>query len=239
MGSPATEEDGENDEDQVAVTLTQGFYLGETEVTQAQWSAVMGTKPWSEKTFSKEGPAYPASYISWDDAVEYCTKLTEQEQAAGRLTKDWRYALPTEAQWEFACRAGTTTAHYCGDDSAQLGDYAWFEENASDAGEKYAHEVGSKKPNAWSLYDMHGNVWEWCRDAYSELPGGIDPASVTGSLRVGRGGSWNCTARYCRSAFRSWLDPSFRDSYLGFRLAAVPVGGAEQEPVSGAESESR
>ncbi|QDU96245.1 Serine/threonine-protein kinase pkn1 [Lignipirellula cremea] len=222
-----------DDQEPVAVTLTQGFYLGETEVTQAQWTAVMETKPWTGETFIKEGPAYAASYISWNDAIDFCTKLTEQEHAAGRLAKGWRYALPTESQWEYACRAGTTTAYYFGDDPAHLGDYAWFYDNAYDIGAKYAHEVRLKKPNAWTLYDMHGNVWEWCRNGYQyDLPGGIDPASVEGSDRVYRGGSWNNAAGICRSAYRSGVVPSSRIYDLGFRLAAVPVGGAEQEPVS-------
>ena len=158
MGSPKTESGRRNVEVQHPVTLTKPFLLGVHEVTQGQWQAVMGTTPWKGKQYVKEGDDYPATYVSWNDAVEFCRKLSEKEGL--------EYRLPTEAEWEYACRAGTTTAYSFGDDASELGEYAWYRENAWDAGQKYAHTVGQKKPNPWGLYDMHGNVWEWCEDRY-------------------------------------------------------------------------
>ena len=135
--------------------------------------------------------------------------------------------MPTEAQWEFACRSGTATRFCYGEDESSflLKDYAWFDDNADEVGEDYAHPVGVKKPNAWGLYDMHGNVWEWCQDWYGGYPTGsvTDPAgSRTGGHRVHRGGGWNSSAWLCRSANRNGLGPTFRDDDLGFRVA-LPV----------------
>ena len=164
MGSPETEPGRRDNEVQHQVTLTKPFLLGVHEVTQGQWQAVMGTTPWKGKEFVKEGDDYPATYVSWHDAVEFCRKLSEKEGL--------EYRLPTEAEWEYACRAGTTTAYSFGDDASELGEYAWYRENARNVGQKYAHTVGQKKPNPWGLYDMHGNVWEWCSDWYGDYPSG-------------------------------------------------------------------
>ena len=133
-----------------------------------------------------------------------------------------KYRLPTEAEWEYACRAGSTTRFCFGDGDGQLGSYAWYTKNAYDIGEKYAHGVGTKQPNVWGLYDMHGNVWEWCEDWYGDYPSGsvTDPTGpTTRSSRVFRGGSWSGYARRCRSANRSWCTPGSRGHDLGFRLA--------------------
>jgi formylglycine-generating enzyme required for sulfatase activity len=226
MGSPKEEKDRSDDENQVQVTLTKGFWLGQHEVTQAEWQRVMLNTPWRGEKYVKEGDDYPATCMSWDDAIRFCEKLTETERDVGRLPERWKYTLPTEAQWEYACRGGTKSRFSFGDDDSELTEYAWFTKNADDAGEKYAHQVGQKKPNPWGLNDMHGNVWEWCRDVYAkELPGGTDPeVFVGGSGRVDRGGSWYDTARSCRSAYRSGFTPDSRDYYLGFRVAAVPSG---------------
>ncbi len=222
MGSPPSEQDRSGNEDQVAVTLTSGFWLGRTEVTQGQWQAVMGTEPWKGQDYVREGSDYPATYVSWEDAVKFCEALTTREIAAGRLPKGLVYQLPTEAQWEYACRAGTTSSYSFGDDASRLGEYAWFDANAWDIDEKYAHRVGTKRENAWHLYDMHGNLWEWCRDWYEEkLPGGRAPlVSTVGSFRVLRGGSWFFSPQFCRSAYRDWYSPSSRDYYLGFRVSS-------------------
>ena len=134
---------------QAEVTLTSGFWLGETEVTQGQWSQFMESSPWSGKDHVKEGPDFAASCISHDDAVSFCEKLTTQQRNAGTLPKDWKYSLPTDAQWEYGCRAGTKTTYSFGDDESQLGEYGWFSESALETGERYAHKVGQKKPNAW------------------------------------------------------------------------------------------
>jgi formylglycine-generating enzyme required for sulfatase activity len=222
MGSPETEQGRGDDEDQVQVKLTKGFWIGKYDVTQGEWERVMGTTPWKGEEYVKEGSRYAATYVSWQDATEFVAKLTTQERQAGRLPVGWRYTLPTEAQWEYACRAGTQTAYGFGDDASRLSDYAWVEDNADYANEEYAHEVGLKMPNAWGLYDTHGNVWEWCRDWYQQtMPGGVDPEQTTqASRRVLRGGSWFHPPVDCRSAgrLRFYGGPGFRISYVGFRV---------------------
>jgi formylglycine-generating enzyme required for sulfatase activity len=229
MGSPAGEKDRfAKNEAQVSVTISKGFYLGKYSVTQAEFKAVMGTTPWAGRRYVKEGDDYPATYVDWNDAAEFCRKLTARESQAGRLPQGYVYALPTEAQREYACRAGTTTAYSFGDDAGNLGDYAWWGGISGDGNaktEQYAHRVGQKKPNPWGLYDMHGNVWEWCRDACGrKLPGGTDPLGETGGLiHVFRGGSWGDEARDCRSARRDGSATEYRDYILGFRASLVPA----------------
>jgi formylglycine-generating enzyme required for sulfatase activity len=224
MGSPTDEKGRYINEDPVNVTLTKGFWLGQYEVTQAEWEREMQTMPWSGKEFVKAGDEYPATYVSWDDAMNFCRKLTETEQDAGRLSAGWKYVLPTEAQWEYACRAGVKSRFSFGDDEADLVEFGWFNKNARDAGEKYPHHVGRKKPNPWGLYDMHGNVWEWCRDVYAEkLRGGDDPmVSIGGSLREFRGGGWSTDADRFRAALRAGGAPRDRLDNLGFRVALSP-----------------
>ncbi len=214
MGSPSGESGRDNDETRHRATLTRGYYLQTTEVTQGQWEAVMGTKPWSGEKYVRDNPNCPAVYISWDDCKEFIRKLNKKEGADN-------YRLPTEAEWEYACRAGSTTRFSFGNSDSLLGDYAWYCGNAWDIGNKYAHRVGGKKPNAWGLYDMHGNVWEWCRDWKGGYSGTVsDPTGPSsGSLRVFRGGSWGNGAGYCRSAYRGDFSPGYRYVNLGFRLA--------------------
>jgi formylglycine-generating enzyme required for sulfatase activity len=209
----------------VNVFLRRGYWLGRYEVTQAEWKQVTATELWKGKRFAKEGDDLPAAYVSWNDAMKFCSKLTEQERQASRLPDGWEYTLPTEAQWERACRARTETVFSFGDDESQLGEYAWFEENALMANEPYAHRVGQKEPNPWGLHDMHGNVWEWCRDFYAEkLPGGIDPqVTEKASHRVARGGSWRHDASLCHSAFRGRSPPGVRAGRIGFRVALSSV----------------
>ena len=223
MGSPR----GENGP-QVAVTLTKPFWIGKTEVTQGQWKKVMGTAPWEDMSNTKTGEFFAATYVNWDAATAFCQTLTDLERKAGKLPAGESYRLPTEAQWEYACRAGTTTAFSFGEDESKLGEYAWFRGNAFHAGEKYAHKVGMKKPNPWGLYDMHGNVWEWCSDGYEiilpGLPGGADPVRSRfrlGDSRVIRGGSWGYDLDCCWSACRTGTDPSaaFDARDVGFRVA--------------------
>jgi formylglycine-generating enzyme required for sulfatase activity len=216
MGSPETEKDRGDDEPQHKVTISKAFYIQTTEVTQGQWKALMGTDPWKGKQYVKEGPNYAATYVSWADAVAYCEKLSEKE---GKT-----YRLPTEAEWEYACRAGTKTRWSFGNDENKLGDYAWYKENAFDIGEKYAHQVGLKKPNAFGLHDMHGNVLEWCHDYYGEdyykqSPEKDPPGPARGSFRVFRGGAWVVITRGTRSARRYRDDAGNRYLDLfGFRL---------------------
>ena len=223
MGSPASEKDRSDDEHQHRVRITKPYYLATTEVTQKQWESVMGTTPWKGKTYVKEGPDFAATYVSWYDAQEFCRKLSAEEGVT--------YRLPTEAEWEFACRAGSTTRYSFGAEDSRLSDYAWWggffgDGHAKD--EKYAHEVGRKRPNAFGLYDMHGNVWEWCSDWYAEDYYKNSPASDpkgpgTGLYRFNRGGGWDSSARFCRSAGHYRDTPDFRGNNLGFRVAAVRV----------------
>ena len=205
---------GEGDEAH-EVTLTKPFKMGVHEVTQAQYEQVMKNNPSNFK-----GADNPVQIVSWEDAVEFCRKLSElpAEKAAGNV-----YRLPTEAQWECACRAGTTTRFSFGDDESDLGDYAWYRDNSGDK----THPVGGKKPNAWGLYDMHANVWEWCQDWYGDYPSGsvTDPTGpVGGSRRVIRGGCWYYTAGYCRSAIRYGYEPSYLSTNRGFRVSLSPSG---------------
>ena len=208
-------------QEKVAVTLTKPFGLGKTEVTQGQWQHVMGTEPWKGQKNIERGANIAATHVNWEDAKAFCQKLTELERKNGKLPAGESYLLPTEAQWEYACRAGTTTAFSFGEDEAKLREYGWFDGNASNAGEQYAHKVGLKQPNPWGLYDMHGNVWEWCSDWYGEkLSGGADPVGPErGSSRVIRGGSWGNFPDLCQSANRNSINPSNRFDGLGFRVA--------------------
>jgi formylglycine-generating enzyme required for sulfatase activity len=188
------------------VRISQAFYLGKHEVTQAQWQAVMGSNP---SQFAGD-PQRPVERVSWDDVQAFVQKLNAREGGA-------QYRLPTEAEWEYAARAGSQTAYSFGDDAAQLGQYAWYDKNAGGT----THPVGQLQPNAWGLYDMHGNVWEWVQDWYGAYPAAaaVDPAGpAAGSYRVIRGGSWFYDAGGCRSAFRHRVDPGCRDDFLGLRL---------------------
>ncbi len=178
------------------VKMDQDFYLGKYPVTQQQWEAVMGNNPSNFK-----GGSLPVETVSWDDAQIFIQKLN---QLSGKKL----YRLPTEAEWEYACSAGTTSEYYFGDDASQLGEYAWFEGNSGHT----THPVGQKKPNEWGLYDMAGNVWEWTDSWWNK---------ETRSFRVLRGGSWDSDAEDCRSARRS-SNPDTRDDSIGFRLVFVP-----------------
>ncbi len=210
MGSPDSEQGRMPDEGpQHEATISKPFYMGVTEVTQAQYEAVMGTNP---SRFT--GPTNPVESVSWDDAVLFCRKLSEKTGKAFRL--------PTEAEWEYACRAGSKTRFSFGDSDSVLGDYAWY---GSNSGGK-TNPVGQKKPNAWGLYDMHGNVYEWCADWYGSYSSGAstDPQGAgSGGDRVVRGGSWDydATANF-RCAFRGYYGPPYRYGNYGFRCASTP-----------------
>jgi formylglycine-generating enzyme required for sulfatase activity len=218
MGSPSSENGRGNDETQHRVRLTKAFYLQTTEVTQGQWYAVMGTRPWSGMEYVRDRCSdCAASYISWDDAQRFIKKLNEKEGTN-------KYRLPTEAEWEYACRAGSTTMFCFGNSESILGEYAWYIYNVFfDSREKYPHTIAQKKPNTWGLYDMHGNLDEWCQGWYEKnYPTGdiTDPTGPSsGTSRVLRGGSWRNPARFCRSASRGGVNPDVRNSRFGFRLA--------------------
>jgi len=222
MGSPASEAERREDEDQVAVSLSQGFWMGQYEVTQGQWEAVMGTTP---SYFN--GKEWPVECVSWEDAQAFVLTLNQKVPLAG----GWQFALPTEAQWEYSCRAGTETVFHFGNTL-----------NGTDANcdpdlpygtpirGPYLGKpsvVGSYPPNAWGLYDMHGNVDEWCADWYHRvLPGGSDPVGASsGYYRAVRGGSWAMIGKYCRAANRtSFTRQEDKIIDRGFRVALVPAG---------------
>ena len=210
---------------QHTVKLTKAFYLGVTEVTQAQWKAVMGTTPWSGKSWTRNGAHYAASCVSWYDASSFCGKLSQKADSSTGLKSGKTTRLPTEAEWEYACRAGSKTQFCYGDDASQLGRYAWYCENAYEKGEKYPHIVGQKQPNAWGLYDMHGNVYEWCHDWYArKYPSTTqtDPKGpASGKSRILRGGSWGDIPGRCRDADRNEPIPDYRSVASGFRVVVV------------------
>ena len=208
MGSPSGEEDLYSYEGPVhTVTIRKAYYLGKYEVTQAQWREVMGNNP----SYFK-GDDLPVERVSWNDAQEFVKKLNEMEGTD-------KYRLPSEAEWEYAARAGTTSRYSFGNDESDLSEYAWYDDNSGGK----SHPVGQKKPNSWKLYEMHGNVWEWVQDWWYS---NYDGAPTDGSAResrgssycVLRGGSWLTSAGYSRSAIRNYHSPGDRHAYLGFRL---------------------
>ncbi|MDM8550089.1 SUMF1/EgtB/PvdO family nonheme iron enzyme [Desulfobacterales bacterium HSG2] len=210
MGSPDNESGRDDDEKQHKVTLTKGFYMQTTEVTQGQWKAITGS---NLSDFKDCGDDCPVESVSWNDVQRFIRNLNKRGEGT--------YRLPTEAEWEYACRADTKTAYYFGNNSYRLSQYAWYRGNSGDR----THPVGKLRPNPWGLYDMHGNVWEWCRDWYGEYPSGTvtDPTRPDrGSYRVLRGGGWGGTAGHCRSANRHDNLPGKRGSSLGLRLALSP-----------------
>ena len=222
MGSPESESGKDSKEKEHRVTLTRGYWLGKYEVTQGQWKAVMETNPSS----NKEGDNYPVEQVSWHDAKRFCEKLNERY--AGKLPQGYRFDLPTEAQWEYACRAGTISLLNNAKNVTSktgicpnLDAVGWYRENSS----RTTHDYGKKRSNTWGLHDMHGNVWEWCSDWHGAYSGdATDPAGPSnGSKRIIRGGSWRCMAGECTSARRDCLPPYYRASDIGFRLAIVPV----------------
>ncbi|TQD29544.1 formylglycine-generating enzyme family protein [Methanolobus vulcani] len=189
------------------VKIPKPFYLGKYTVTQKQWKAVMGNNPSDFKDDDR-----PVGQVSWNDVQEFVRKLNEMEGTD-------EYRLPSEAEWEYGCRAGTTTRYLFGDDASDLDDYAWWDKNSGCT----THPVGQKKPNPWGLYDVHGNVWEWCQDEWhDDYTGAPDDGSSwedgSSSDRIIRGGGLGVEAWYCRSAFRYYFQPDGRGSPVGFRL---------------------
>jgi len=285
MGSPGTESGRfGNEGPQTRVTLTDGFWLGRTDVTHGQWKTVMGTDLVEQvrealaddtvydfngrkttirglfglkkdddpaKILCNTGDNLPMYYVSWHDAMEFCRRLTERERAADRLPEGYEYTLPSEAQWEYACRADTIEATYAGPlqilgqfNAPVLDAIAWYGGNSSvgyegrglsaedwkerqyPGGNAGPRDVATKQANAWGLHDMLGNVFEWCRDWYGDYPGGsvTDPTGPSsGTSRVLRGGAWFSVARVCRSSFRYKAEPENRGHFVGFRIALTSV----------------
>ena len=214
MGSPSSEKDHQDNETRHTVTLTQGFYLGKHEVTQTQWEKVMGSNPSDFK-----GGDRPVETVSWTEVTSFCAKLTASERAGGRLPAGMAYQLPTEAQWEYACRAGTKTAF-------SFGDGLTSDQANISGGPGETVDVGKYPGNSWGFHDMHGNVFEWCADWYGAYPtgAGSDPVGLAvGSSRVCRGGSWRDSADSARSAYRVRCEPAFGGDSLGFRLSLRPA----------------
>jgi len=218
MGSPADEKHRERNEEPVhRVEITRPFYLGTREVRQGEWLEVMDTAPWRNRPNIREGTDYPATYVSWEDAQTFCERLS--------LLEDKVYRLPTEAEWEYACRARSKAAYGFGNEPSLLEKYAWFKINTCDCDEFYPHETGRKASNNFGIYDMHGNVWEWCEDQYSfyyALTPSADPTGPkVGDSRVHRGGGFRSLARYCRSADRARCAPNLSQFDLGFRVVCL------------------
>ena len=230
MGSPTSEAERNTNELQHTVTLTKGFYMGKYPVTQGEYLALIGSNP----SHFTGNLSRPVEQVSWIDATNYCARLTQQEQTAGHLPTGWAYRLPTESEWEYACRAGTTTAFHYGNalrgGMANFNDH--FEYDATSGSTSYIDfptvpplagttNVGSYLPNAWGLYDMHGNVFGWCQDWSGDYPTGSvtdPPGPPSGQFRVYRGGGYDIEATLCRSAFR-WFDiPSITYYDLGLRV---------------------
>jgi len=215
MGSPKSEKSRKKDrENQHRVIISKPFYLATTEVTQKQWYNVTGERLWSGQKYTKDNPNHAVSYVSWDDVKKkFLPKLSGE------------FGLPTEAQWEYACRSGTLARFYWGDNSNanEIGKYAWYVENAWGKGHKYAHPIRQKLANGWGLYDMSGNVYEWCEDVYDKKAmytnDQINPVVYTsGGYRVIRGGFWRYRSHYLRSSSRDCRKPDTRAYYVGFRF---------------------
>jgi len=220
MGSPEDEPGRNEDESLHKVRLTKGFYMQITPVTQGQWEAVMGNNP---SHFKEAGPDAPVEQVSWEEAQKFIEALNFRADS-------YHLRLPTEAEWEYACRAGTQTEYHFGNYPADLDWNDWHDENSGGK----THPVCQLKPNAWGLYDIHGNVAEWCQDWYGDYPNRpmTDPTGPEfGARRVIRGGSWDYNAGGCRSAVRYWSSPSSRGSLLGFRVLAEPSEDASEPPL--------
>jgi sulfatase modifying factor 1 len=238
MGSPRSEPERRPGEDQVEVTLTRGFWMAKYETTQGLWQRVAGALP---GPLTKELPAgddLPVGNVNFAETEDFCRRLTERSRKSGELPGDWEFRLPTEAQWEYACRAGTTTATSFGDSlSSTQANFKGKPYNGGEPGPSLnrAAPVGSYPANPWGLHDMHGNTFEWCRDWYhARLPGGTDPdlyaardtaqRSEHGDIsRVRRGGCWSDEGWPCRSAFRVRFEPERRYDHIGFRVVVVQL----------------
>lgn len=236
MGSRPGEPERRPGEDQVEVTLTKGFWMAKYEATQGQWKRVMGNLPGELTNELPDGNYFPVGNVNFAEAEAFCQRLTELGHESHTLPEGWVFRLPTEAQWEYACRAGTTTATSFGDQlSSKQANFKGKPYNGAAPGPSLnrAAKVGSYSANAWGLHDMHGNTFEWCRDWYqARLPGGTDPdlhsakslatkSEHGGISRVRRGGCWADEGWPCRSAFRLRFEPERRYDHIGFRVVAV------------------
>jgi formylglycine-generating enzyme required for sulfatase activity len=238
MGCPRDEPERRPGDDQASVTLSRGFWMAKYEATQGEWKRIVGKLPGELTAELPAGDDYPVGNVNFAEAEAFCAQLTEQAHQSKELPADWEFRLPTEAQWEYACRAGTTTATSFGASlSSKQANFQGKPYNGGEQGPslKKANKVGSYPANAWGLCDMHGNIYEWCRDWYhAKLPGGTDPdlyeARSTASKsehgdisRSRRGGCWSDDGWACRTAFRLRFEPDRRYDHIGFRVLAVKV----------------
>ncbi len=225
MGSPEAEMGRDDDEALVEVALTNGYWIAETELTQQQWSEVMESSPWNDRAGMKADPQLPAIGITWEDATEFCQRLTEIAHERGDYPADGEFRLPTEAQWEYACRAGTSSRYSFGDDldEQSAAEYAEYKSATDRRSRRIPEPVGQVKANPWGIFDMHGNVAEWCRDNYrTALPEGEDPVfEDEGSERVLRGGDFSSEHHGIRSAAREMKTQRARSAQIGFRPVYV------------------
>ncbi|HUF60638.1 MAG TPA: formylglycine-generating enzyme family protein [Verrucomicrobiales bacterium] len=251
IGSPVSEAGRQEDEIQHEVTLSQGFWMAKTETTQEQWEAVMSGNPSAYR-----GERLPVDSVTWEEATAFAAACTERLQREGKLAAGWEFRLPSEAQWEYGCRAGTTAAYFSGDGEGALRRVGWYDGNSVRKPSRIAgllqslpvvggwipkgaptgepKPAGEKEANGFGLQDMHGNVWEWCEDWYGEYEEGsaVDPVGPSeGDHRVLRGGSWFLDADWCRSAYRAGGRPGYRFRNQGFRVCLVP--GPAAEPLLG------
>ena len=218
MGSPDDESGRFMDEGPAHTTdVPHGFWISRYEVTQKNYKELMGENPSS----TEDSPDLPVNRVTWHEAVEYCKRLTNAEGSIGRLPSGYVYRLPTETEWEYACRAGAKGAYSYGDSADSLSEYGWWAGNSGNQPEP----VGKLKPNTWGLYDMHGNLFEWCNDAYVAYPGGR-AFSTTGKMKVLRGGAYYCPSNILRSACRvEAQEPDYRWILAGFRVVLAPPLG--------------
>lgn len=211
MGSQSSEEGGENERPPHQITISWPFFMGTYTVTQGDWMRLMRTTPWRGVPHVREGDGFPAVNVTWLEAQDYVTRLSDTD-------KDNLYYLPTEEEWEYAARAGTTTKFSFGDDDRDMKFFGWYRDNTY--AEEYPHEVGKKRANPWGLYDMHGNVWEWTDNwyfgSYAAQP------RMSPDEKVLRGGAWDYRAYGSRSAFRASKPPNRTDATVGFRLIRRP-----------------
>ena len=216
---------GEMDERPVHNVLIDSFYMGEYEITQKEWYEVMETKPWENLKYAKSGDKYPVVNVSWYDVKDFIEKLNN-------LTRK-NFRLPTEAEWEYACRAGSSSKFFHGSLKYGLSNFAWYYDNAFKKDEMYGHEKGKKAPNKWGLYDMLGNVYEWCsdwygNDYYNKSPVNNPKGPRYGSHKVIRGGDWSRTDYFLRVSSRRYYSPHSKDSFIGFRIV-MDIGSKDEE----------
>jgi formylglycine-generating enzyme required for sulfatase activity len=217
MGSPKSEPGHRQEEEELhQVTISRGFWVGQFEVTQAQFETILGDNPSAFKD-----PQMPVHKVNWHEAMEFCEVLTEREKSVNRMPNKWSFNLPSEAQWEYACRADTTTVFHFGNEAEELPPYGWFADN-SDGGPK---TIGTKKPNAWGIHDLHGNMGEWCFDWYGKaypVDGSVDPITEKASaFKVFRGGTYTDIPERCRAAHRHRITPETRNPWIGFRVVLM------------------